>query len=409
MKNSGTYLVGGAVRDDLLGVKAVEHDWVVVGSTPDEMLDQGFKQVGASFPVFLHPKNGDEYALARTEKKQGHGYHGFKVDFHPDVTLEEDLQRRDLTINAMARGEDGKLVDPYGGQRDLEQRFLRHVSDAFVEDPLRVLRVARFAARFAHLGFRVHPSTLALMGEITRSGELEHLAAERIWREIELAMKTGKPSEFVSVLRDCGALQVLLPEVNVLFGVPQPEKYHPEIDSGVHLLMALDAAAERANGNAVIVFAVLLHDLGKGLTPPQDWPSHIGHEATGVPLVDAVCKRMKAPNAMHDLARKVCAYHLDCHRLLEAKPVTVLRLLERLDVFRQPTLVDDFVVACEADYRGRKGLRDRPYPQGDYLKRAYRAVADIRARDLDLSGVSGPEVGERLRQARIEAITQLAK
>ena len=409
MKNFGTYLVGGAVRDDLLGVKAVEHDWVVVGSTPDEMLDQGFKQVGASFPVFLHPKNGDEYALARTEKKQGHGYHGFKVDFHPDVTLEEDLQRRDLTINAMARGEDGKLVDPYGGQRDLEQRFLRHVSDAFVEDPLRVLRVARFAARFAHLGFRVHPSTLALMGEITRSGELEHLAAERIWREIELAMKTGKPSEFVSVLRDCGALQVLLPEVNVLFGVPQPEKYHPEIDSGVHLLMALDAAAERANGNAVIVFAVLLHDLGKGLTPPQDWPSHIGHEATGVPLVDAVCKRMKAPNAMHDLARKVCAYHLDCHRLLEAKPVTVLRLLERLDVFRQPTLVDDFVVACEADYRGRKGLRDRPYPQGDYLKRAYRAVADIRARDLDLSGVSGPEVGERLRQARVEAITQLAK
>ena len=409
MKSAGTYLVGGAVRDDLLGVKAVEHDWVVVGSTPDEMLDQGFKQVGASFPVFLHPKNGDEYALARTEKKQGHGYHGFKVDFHPDVTLEEDLQRRDLTINAMARGEDGKLVDPYGGQRDLEQRFLRHVSDAFVEDPLRVLRVARFAARFAHLGFRVHPSTLALMGEITRSGELEHLAAERIWREIELAMKTGKPSEFVSVLRDCGALQVLLPEVNVLFGVPQPEKYHPEIDSGVHLLMALDAAAERANGNAVIVFAVLLHDLGKGLTPPQDWPSHIGHEATGVPLVDAVCKRMKAPNAMHDLARKVCAYHLDCHRLLEAKPVTVLRLLERLDVFRQPTLVDDFVVACEADYRGRKGLRDRPYPQGDYLKRAYRAVADIRARDLDLSGVSGPEVGERLRQARVEAITQLSK
>lgn len=409
MKSSAIYLVGGAVRDDLLGVEAVEHDWVVVGSTPDEMLDKGFKQVGASFPVFLHPKNGDEYALARTEKKQGHGYHGFKVDFHPDVTLEEDLQRRDLTINAMARGEDGSLVDPYGGQRDLEHRVLRHVSDAFVEDPLRVLRVARFAARFAHLGFRVHPSTLALMKEITQSGELEHLAAERIWREIELAMKTARPSEFVSVLRSCGALQVLLPEVSVLFGIPQPEKYHPEIDSGVHLLMALDAAAERANGNAAIVFAVLLHDLGKGLTPTQDWPSHIGHEASGVPLVDAVCKRMRTPNAMHDLARKVCAYHLDCHRLLEARPVTVLRLLERLDVFRQSTLVDDFVVACEADYRGRKGLQDRPYPQGDYLKRAYLAVADIRARDLDLSGVSGPEVGERLRQARVEAITQLAR
>jgi len=402
-----TYLVGGAVRDDLLGLQAAERDWVVVGSTPEKMLDKGFRQVGASFPVFLHPENGEEYALARTEKKQGHGYHGFNVDFHPGVTLEEDLQRRDLTINAIARDEDGKLIDPYGGQRDLEQKVLRHVSEAFAEDPLRVLRVARFAARFADVGFRVHGSTLALMREITQSGELQHLVAERIWREIERAMKTARPSEFVSVLRECGALGVLLPEVNALFGVPQPEKYHPEIDTGIHLLMALDIAADLCNGSADIVFAVLLHDLGKGITPQQKWPSHIGHEAAGLPLVDAVCKRLKAPNAMQDLARKVCTGHLDCHRILEARPATVLRMLERLDVFRQPEILSNFVTACEADYRGRKGLQDRPYPQGEYLQKVYRAVADIRARDLDLENISGPQVGERLRQARIEAISEL--
>lgn len=399
------YLVGGAVRDALLGLQVAEKDWLVVGSTPDVMLDRGFKQVGASFPVFLHPESGEEYALARTEKKQGHGYHGFNVDFHPGVTLEEDLLRRDLTINAIARDEDGKLIDPYGGQRDLQEKVLRHVSAAFTEDPLRVLRVARFAARFAHLGFRVHESTLALMREISQSGELGHLVAERIWREIERAMKTGKPSEFVSVLRECGALEALLPEVNALFGVPQPEKYHPEIDTGTHLLMALDTAADLSDGAAGIVFAVLLHDLGKGITPKQKWPSHIGHEAAGVPLVDAICSRLRAPNAMHELARKVCAGHLDCHRILEARPTTVLRLLERLDVFRQPEVLPDFVMACEADYRGRKGLEDRPYPQGEYLQNAYRAAANIRARDLDLEGISGPEVGERLRQARVEAIT----
>ena len=404
MKNSQIYLVGGAVRDVLLGLQAKEQDWVVVGSTPGEMLDKGFKQVGASFPVFLHPKNGEEYALARTEKKQGHGYHGFNVDFHPGVTLEEDLQRRDLTINAIARDEDGSLVDPYGGQRDLEQKVLRHVSDAFVEDPLRVLRVARFAARFAGFGFRVHESTMALMQEITRSGELQHLATERIWREVELAMKTEKPSVFVSVLRECGALEVLLPEVNRLFGVPQPEKYHPEVDTGVHLLMALDVAADMSKGAANVVFAVLLHDLGKGITPQQEWPSHRGHESGGLPLVDDVCGRLKVPNAVHDLSRKVCLLHLRCHRMLEVRPVSALRLLEKLDVFRQPGILPDFVLACEADYRGRKGLQDRPYPQGEYLQEVYRAAANIRARDLDLTGISGPEVGERLRQARVDAI-----
>lgn len=407
MKKGRTYLVGGAVRDALLGVQVKERDWVVVGSTPEEMLEDGFKQVGASFPVFLHPKSGDEYALARTEKKQGHGYHGFSVDFHPGVTLEEDLQRRDLTINAIAQDEAGRLIDPYGGQRDLKRKVLRHVSEAFVEDPLRVLRVARFAARLSSQGFSVHASTLALMQEITCSGELQHLAAERVWREFEAAMRTERPSVFVSVLRDCGALKELLPEVDCLFGVPQPEKYHPEIDTGVHLLMSLDVAADVGKRAASVVFAVLLHDLGKGITPRQQWPSHQGHESAGLPLVDEVCNRLKVPNAMHDLSRKVCLLHLRCHRMLEVRPNTALRLLEKLDVFRQPEILPDFIAACEADYRGRKGLQDRPYPQGDRLLSVYQAAADIRARDLNLKGASGPEVGERLRQARVEAIAKL--
>jgi tRNA nucleotidyltransferase (CCA-adding enzyme) len=278
-----------------------------------------------------------------------------------------------------------------------------------VEDPLRVLRVARFAAKFAPFGFRVHESTLALMAEITRCGELAHLAPERVWREIETAMTTPKPSEFVSVLRHCGALQALLPEVDSLFGVPQPEKYHPEIDTGTHLLLALDTAAELSGGKANIVFSVLLHDLGKGITPPREWPAHRGHEAAGLPLVDAVCSRFRVPNAVHDLARKVCAKHLKCHRILEVRPLTVLRMLERLDVFRQPELLPDFVTACESDYRGRKGLRDRPYPQGEFLQRAYRAATQIRARDLDLEGLNGPQVGEHLRQARADAIARLAR
>lgn len=404
-----TYLVGGAVRDELLGLQPAERDWVVVGSTPQEMLDKGFRQVGAAFPVFLHPKNGEEYALARTEKKAGHGYHGFAVDFHAGVTLEEDLQRRDLTINAIARDSEGRLIDPYGGQRDIRRKVLRHVSEAFVEDPLRVLRVARFAARFRALGFQVHESTLSLMEAITRSGELAHLAAERVWREIEAAMASPAPSVFVTVLRQCGALEVLLPEVERLFGVPQPARYHPEVDTGSHLLLALDAAAEFSGGQANIVFAVLLHDLGKGLTPRAEWPAHRGHEAAGLPLVDAVCSRFRVPNAVHDLARKVCAGHLNCHRILEARPATVLRLLENLDVFRQPALLPDFVTACEADYRGRQGLRERPYPQGGYLLEAYRAAAAIRARDLDIEGLSGPQVGERLREARVEVISALRK
>jgi tRNA nucleotidyltransferase (CCA-adding enzyme) len=404
-----TFLVGGAVRDELLGLDRGERDWVVVGSTPDDMLARGFRQVGASFPVFLHPETGEEYALARTEKKHGHGYHGFSVDFHPGVSLVEDLERRDLTINAMAIGSDGELVDPYGGLRDLKQKTLRHVSGAFVEDPLRVLRVARFAARFAYLGFSVHESTMVMMSEITQSGELEHLAAERTWREIERAMTSPSPSIFVQVLRDCGALHVLLPEVDALFGVPQPEQHHPEIDTGQHLLMALDVAAHLCDGAGKVVFAVLLHDLGKALTKKSRLPRHIGHEKAGVPLVDAVCQRLKAPNTMHDLARKVCLDHLNCHRVFEMRPETVLRLLERLDVFRQPGVLPGFVAACEADFRGRGGRQESVYPQGEYLQQAFEASAAIMARDLDLEGLSGPEVGKRLRQARTEAIARVAK
>lgn len=409
MKPGNTYLVGGAVRDTLLGLQVAERDWVVVGSTPEKMLKAGFKQVGASFPVFLHPETGEEYALARTEKKEGHGYHGFNVDFHEGVTLEEDLHRRDLTINAMARDEDGALVDPYGGRKDLQDKVLRHVSDAFVEDPLRVLRVARFAARFAPLGFRVHETTMELMREITGSGELQHLAAERSWREIETALKTEAPSVFIEVLRNCGALKVMLPEVEALFGVPQPEKYHPEIDTGVHLMMALDEAAKLRPGDATVMFAVLLHDLGKGITEPRYWPSHLGHEAAGVPLVDAVCERLRVSNVQQDLARKVCAHHLRCHRLLETRPVTVLRLLEKLDAFRQPRIVMDFVSACEADYLGREGLQNRKYLQGDFLKKAYQAAAGIRARDLNMEGLSGPDVGKKLHQSRVEAIAGIAR
>ncbi len=402
-----TYLVGGAVRDALLGVEAPERDWVVVGSSPEEMQAAGYKQVGANFPVFLHPENGDEYALARTEKKQGHGYHGFKVDFHPGVTLEEDLERRDLTINAVARAEDGSLIDPFGGQADIENRLLRHVSPAFVEDPLRVLRVARFAARFAHLGFSVHPSTLALMREITRSGELRHLAPERCWREIERAMGTDTPSAFVSVLRECDALAELLPEVDALFGVPQQQKYHPEIDTGEHLLLALDVAAELARGSAAVVFAVLLHDLGKGLTAAAALPAHVGHEAAGLPLVDRICERFRVPKAVSRLARSVCRSHLKCHRIMEARPATVMRLLESLDVFRDSSVLADFVTACEADWRGRKGHRQRPYPQAKFLLDAGRAAMAVKSRDLDLEGARGPEVGARLRQARIRAIAAL--
>lgn len=400
------YLVGGAVRDDLLGIPYREKDWVVVGSTPEALLEKGYRQVGASFPVFLHPSTREEYALARTERKQGHGYHGFSVDFHPGVTLEDDLARRDLTINAMARDADGRLIDPFGGKSDLEARLLRHVSPAFSEDPLRVLRVARFAARFAPLGFSVHESTLQLMRGMTASGELDHLVPERVWSEIEAAMSSAKPGLFVQVLRDCDALAVLLPEVDDLFGVPQPARYHPEIDTGVHVMMAMDFAAGM-RWPATVAFALLMHDLGKGRTDQSAWPSHVGHEARGVPMVERVCERICAPGAWRDLAVKVCALHLKCHQLTVMRPSRIMTLIEAADLLRRPDQAEPFLQACEADYRGRKDYEDRPYPQAGKLMAALKAARSIQARDLDTEGLDGREIGRRLRQARIAAIAGL--
>lgn len=397
------FLVGGAVRDELLGLPVGERDWVVVGGTPEELLREGYRQVGASFPVFLHPQTSEEYALARTERKQGHGYHGFTVDFHPGVKLEEDLERRDLTVNAMARDDQGRLVDPFGGRRDISDRVLRHVSPAFREDPLRVLRVARFAARFAPLGFTVHPSTVALMREISDSGELAHLVPERAWTEIAKAMAAPRPAVFIEVLRTCGALGVLLPEVDRLFGIPQPEQHHPEIDTGIHVGLAMDLAAREGWGPEV-VFALLLHDLGKGVTPRDQWPAHIGHEQKGVPLVRAVCERFRAPTSYRKLAVRVAGLHLRCHRLLEMRPATVMRLIEAADLLRNPQDLDDFLHACEADARGRAGFEHRPYPQAQRLRDALAAVQSVQARDLDMSGLEGKQVGEKLRRARIAAI-----
>lgn len=398
-----TYLVGGAVRDALLGLPVKERDWVVTGSTPAAMLKRGFRQVGAAFPVFLHPETGEEYALARTERKAGHGYHGFTVDFHPGVTLEEDLARRDLTINAMARDAEDRLIDPFGGQADLENRVLRHVSAAFVEDPLRVLRVARFAARFAPLGFRVHPDTLELMGAVTKSGELRHLAAERVWTEMTEGLGTPAPRRFIEVLRECGALAVLLPEVEALFGVPQVPEYHPEIDTGLHVLLALDAAA-RLGAPVEARFAVLLHDLGKALTPRAQLPAHRGHDRAGVPLVRSVCDRLRAPVVFRQLAESVCALHLRCHDVTQMRPAKLLALLEAADLLRRPARLNPFVLACEADYRGREGRAERPYPQAGLLRRALEAARAVRARNLDLDGLDGPAIAERVRQARVQAI-----
>jgi tRNA nucleotidyltransferase (CCA-adding enzyme) len=401
------YLVGGAVRDELLELPIRERDWVVVGGTPEQLLTEGYRQVGASFPVFLHPESSEEYALARTERKQGHGYHGFSVDFHPGVTLEEDLERRDLTINAMARDSDGAIIDPYGGQRDLDQRVLRHISPAFYEDPLRVLRVARFAARFSELGFTVHDTTMALMREIVHSGELQHLVPERVWGEFSKALSTSRPGVFVEVLKDCGALAVLLPEVNRLYGVPQPEAHHPEIDTGRHVIMALNRAAVLGGSNES-VFAVLLHDLGKALTPADVLPSHPGHDIAGLPLVEEVCKRLKVPGSHRDLALKVCELHLRCHRLLEARPSTVLGLIEKADLLRRPDRLEEFILSCQADYQGRKGREDKAYPQGDRLRAALQAVLAVRARDMETEGMGGIEIGAKLKQERILAIAGIA-
>ncbi|MFN3842905.1 MAG: multifunctional CCA addition/repair protein [Rehaibacterium terrae] len=398
------YLVGGAVRDRLLGREGGDRDWVVVGATPEQMLAQGFKPVGRDFPVFLHPRTGEEYALARTERKSGRGYRGFVVDAHPAVTLEEDLARRDLTINAIAQDEDGTLIDPYGGVRDIQARVLRHVSPAFVEDPVRLLRVARFAARFAPLGFTVAPETMALMARMVADGEVDHLVPERVWQELRRALAEPVPSAFLAVLRDCGALARILPEVDALYGVPQRAEFHPEIDAGVHTGLVVDMAARLAPGDSLIGFAALLHDLGKALTPADEWPRHVGHEQRGLAAVDAVCARLKVPADHRELARIACREHLNLHRLDELRPASVHDLIARCDGFRRPERIAQLALVCEADARGRLGKHDEPYPQRERLLALHRAALAVNARELVAAGVSGPEVGKRLREARIAAI-----
>jgi len=399
-----TYLVGGAVRDSLLGRKHSEHDWVVVGATPDELLALGLRPVGKDFPVFLHPQTGDQYALARTERKTGAGYYGFATRFAPDVTLEEDLARRDLTINAMARDDDGALIDPYGGRRDLEARILRHVSPAFVEDPLRVLRVARFAARFADLGFTIAPETAALMRQIVESGDMGALVPERIWVETERALGETRPRTYFEVLRECGALAALFPEIDRLFGVPQPPKWHPEIDTGEHTLQVLEVACE-LSGDTAVRFAAIVHDLGKGITPPDRWPSHVGHEQAGVREIERLCDRLKVPTEPRELGVLVSREHQRVHRALELRDATVLELLEATDAFRRPERFEKLLLACEADARGRgPELRARPYVQGALLRGWRDAAAAVKLAPELLQQSKGPEIAQHMRSARVAAI-----
>ena len=399
------YLVGGAVRDKLLGYPAKDKDYVVVGATVEDMLSRGFTPVGKDFPVFLHPETKAEYALARTEKKTGSGYKGFDVFASPEVTLEQDLLRRDLTINAMAENDQG-LVDPYGGRIDLEAKLLRHVSPAFKEDPLRVLRVARFAARYAHLGFRVSSETMSLMKEMVVSDELVSLTAERVWQEISRALTEQTPSEFFYVLRNCGALTIILPEIDALFGVPQPEKHHPEIDTGVHTMMVLQQATLLSEDPAVR-FAALLHDLGKAKTPPALWPKHYGHEMLGVKLLKGMVDRLRVPTNYADLAEKVMKFHTNCHQVFELRAATVVKILESLDAFRQPKKLDDFLLACEADSRGRAGFEDKDYPQARWLKKAYLVAQEVTAKEFIEKGFQGKKIGEGIRESRVQKIQSL--
>jgi tRNA nucleotidyltransferase (CCA-adding enzyme) len=383
-----------------------ERDWVVVGGTREDLLRLKYREVGRDFPVFLHPDTHQEYALARLERKVSPGYRGFAVEFGPEVTLEEDLARRDLTINAIAQAHDGTLVDPYGGRRDLDARVLRHVSPAFVEDPVRVLRVARFAARFEPLGFRIASETLELMRAMVERGEVDALVAERVWQETEKALRETKASEFFRVLRECGALQRIYPEIDALFGVPQPPEWHPEIDTGVHTLMVLDQAA-LLSPDLKVRFAALVHDLGKGATPREQWPGHRGHEERSVSLIEALAERLRLPGEYRELSVIVARYHGNVHRAAELKPSTILEFFERADAFRRPERFAQVLLACEADSRGRAGLEDLPYPQRPYLQAARDAAASVKPSAEDIATHSGEEIAELLRRRRLHAVTEL--
>ncbi|MEA1888969.1 MAG: multifunctional CCA addition/repair protein [Pseudomonadota bacterium] len=397
------YLVGGAVRDGLLKQTARDKDWVVTGATPQQMVNLGYKPVGKDFPVFLHPDTKEEYALARTEKKSGHGYHGFVFHTSPDVTLEEDLARRDLTINAMAQDGEGNIIDPYGGRNDLNHGLLRHVSDAFIEDPVRLLRVARYAARYAKLGFTIANETQLLLKQIVSSGEVDELVAERVWNEISNALDEDSPSAFFLALRQCNALGVLLPEVDRLFGVPQTPIYHPEIDTGVHTMMVIDVAARSAANNSVR-FAALCHDLGKGTTASSRLPIHIAHEARGLSLIGEICDRLRVPAGHRQMAELVCQYHTHCHRATELRISTILKVLQALDVFRRPQRLDDFLLACEADARGRLGFENIAYPQADVFRRCFEAASRVDIKDLVSAGTNGKEIKRQLKNRREQAI-----
>lgn len=398
-----SYVVGGAVRDRLLGLPVADRDHVVVGATPDDMVAQGFLPVGKDFPVFLHPRTREEYALARTERKSGRGYKGFTVYAAPDVTLEEDLRRRDLTINAIAEDENGTLVDPYGGRQDLADKVFRHVSEAFAEDPVRILRVARFAARFTD--FSVAPETHALMRQMVDNGEVDALVPERVWQEIARGLMEARPSRMFETLRACGALARLLPEIDRLFGVPQPAQHHPEIDTGVHVMRVVDWAAQQGL-SLPVRFAALTHDLGKGATPPELWPRHVGHEARAVDLVRALCDRIRVPAECRELAVAVAREHGMVHRALELRPGTLVELLERVDAFRRPARFEEFLQACECDFRGRPGYEERPFPALDHLRQALRAAQAVDAGAV-AKRVAPAHIREAVFQARAEAVGAL--
>jgi tRNA nucleotidyltransferase (CCA-adding enzyme) len=400
------YLVGGAVRDAQLGIPHKERDWCVVGATPGDLEALGYRRVGKDFPVFLHPETNEEYALARTERKTAPGYHGFAFDCSPGVTIEEDLQRRDLSINAIAQDENGNLIDPWGGLEDIENRVLRHVSDAFVEDPVRILRVARFAARYRHLGFAIADETVALMRRMVENGEVDALVPDRVWKETELALAGRDSRVFFEVLRECGALRVLYPEVDALFGVPQPEKWHPEIDTGLHVMMVLEQA-EALSDDLEVRFAALVHDLGKGNTPTSDLPSHPGHETRGCKLVRAIAGRLPVPNACRDLGLLAAEFHTHVHRALELRPQTILKVLEKTDAFRRPERFEQFLLACEADARGRAGLENRRYEQAGLFRGAFAAASAIDTAGIAASN-DAENIPEAIGRARQKAIAEFA-
>ncbi len=401
-----TYLVGGAVRDELLGYPFKEKDWVVVGATVDDMLSAGYQQVGKDFPVFIHPETKEEHALARTERKTAAGYKGFEVHASSEVTLEDDLVRRDLTINAIAMDEDGKLIDPYGGINDIKNKILRHVSDAFTEDPVRILRIARFMARYVHLGFSVANETMELMKNMVSAGEVDALVPERIWQEMQKALAEKTPSAFITTMRDCGALKRIMPELDRLWGVPQPEEFHPEIDTGIHTMLVLEQAC-KLSGDPQVRFAALLHDLGKGSTPEKEWPSHIGHEAQGAKIVLEVCRRLRIPNEYRDLAERTARFHLHYHRALELKPASVVKTLEQLDAFRKPERFEKFLLACEADARGRTGYENKDFPQGAYLMQALKVAKNINIDELRGLGFENQALANKIREARVSAVKEL--